>query len=184
MLAIAANDKQVTVDKESKADEVKKPAGPSPSILVASESRPMLFYQLVTRLERRQPRPDRRPNPGILHFNIYDTTSPVTAARASATILRFTSQHEVPYRFTGLNDYSKPNDVSTVFNASATGFHDATAEVERRECISDFAFSELFNYEAFFAPVVEGDDADAESALRGFPSSYELDSERSGGFHI
>ncbi|KAK3712259.1 hypothetical protein LTR37_009121 [Vermiconidia calcicola] len=78
----------------------------------------------------------------------------------------------------------KSNDVSTIFNASATGFYDATVEVERQECISDFAFNELFNYQAFVAPVIEGDDADAESALRGFPSSYELDLERSGGFHI
>ncbi|KAK3700397.1 hypothetical protein LTR37_016008 [Vermiconidia calcicola] len=91
-------------------------------------------------------------------------------------------QHEVPYSFAvGSNIYDTTGPV-TAAGASATGFHDATAEVERQESISDFAFNELFNYEAFAAPVVEGDDA--ESALQGFQSSYELDLEQSGSFHI
>ena len=43
-------------------------------------------------------------------------------------------------------------------------FHDATAEVERQDRISEAAINDLFNFEAYAGPVVEGDDA--ESALQ------------------
>ena len=84
-------------------------------------------------------------------------------------------QHEVSYSFTQANDIYDTAVPGTAAGASAMCFHDATAEVERHDGGSDDAINELFNFEAYGSPVVEGDDA--ESALQNLEGSYTLDHE-------
>ena len=57
-------------------------------------------------------------------------------------------QYAVPYSVAQVDDTYDTTGLDTSTFASATSFHDPTAEVERQERITEDAINELFNFEA------------------------------------
>ena len=60
--------------------------------------------------------------------------------------------------------------------------HDPTAEVERQERIANAAIGELFNFDAYANPLVEGEDAD--NILQNFHNNFAFDFDQSGNYPV
>ena len=159
MLGRAANDTQVTVDTFQAPHRQGFPnLQPSQEVnnhltFDADGEHDMLLYNQLSAWNAANPR-------GIGAEPAALVGHPLAVGQKTIDV----PQHEVPYSSAQVNDIYE-NTVSGTIDASATGFHDATVEVERQDCVYDGAMNELFNFEAY----------DAESALQDFQGSFVLD---------